>query len=159
MPWWGWVTVGALLLTAEMALVDAEFYLVFLGVAALLVGLVDLAGFQGPDWLQWLLFAVLASSLLVLFRKRLSDQLHSGTGEVPENVENEIATAIEHIAPGSRGQVGGIGRDRIVGRQQAPERGGQPGQPVDRLLVGIKIGLLINFNQNFLKEGIKRFVL
>jgi len=105
MPWWGWVTVGALLLTAEMALVDAEFYLVFLGVAALLVGLVDLAGFQGPDWLQWLLFAVLASSLLGLFRKRLSDQLHSGTGEVPENVENEIATAIEHIAPGSRGQV------------------------------------------------------
>ncbi len=105
MPWWGWVTVGALLLTTELAFVDAGFYLVFLGVAALLVGLVELAGFTGPGWLQWLLFAVLAVGSLVLFRGRLSDRLHKGLGEVPRNVENEVATALENIAPGSRGQV------------------------------------------------------
>lgn len=105
MPWWGWITIGALLLTAEMAFVDAAFYLVFLGVAALVVGFVDLAGFQGPGWLQWLLFAVLAIGSLVLFRGRLSDRLHKGLGDVPENVENEVATALEDIVPGSRGQV------------------------------------------------------
>ena len=33
MPWWGWIVVGAVLLGAELLLIDAEFYFVFLGVA------------------------------------------------------------------------------------------------------------------------------
>ena len=48
---------------------------------------------------------VAAVGSLVLFRGRLSDRLHKGLGEVPKNVENEVATALENIAPGSRGQV------------------------------------------------------
>ena len=34
MPWWGWITIGAILLGSEMLLIDAQFYLVFLGLAA-----------------------------------------------------------------------------------------------------------------------------
>ena len=48
MPWWGWITVGALLLVAEITIVDLEFYLVFLGVSALAVGLSLVAGFAMP---------------------------------------------------------------------------------------------------------------
>jgi len=105
MPWWGWITVGALLLAAEMGLVDAGFYLVFLGVAALMVGMVELGGADAPIWLQWLLFAVLAVASLVLFRKRLYRSIRGRTEDVPENVEDEIAIALESIQPGSRGQV------------------------------------------------------
>ena len=44
MQWWAWIAVGAILLGSEMTLVNAQFYLVFIGSAALVVGLMDLAG-------------------------------------------------------------------------------------------------------------------
>ena len=44
MPWWGWMIFGALLLGAELLGVDAGFYLVFIGLAAALTGLLELAG-------------------------------------------------------------------------------------------------------------------
>ena len=34
MPWWGWIIFGALLLGSELLIVDAGFYLVFIGIAA-----------------------------------------------------------------------------------------------------------------------------
>jgi len=106
MPWWGWVVVGALMLSAELSFVDAQFYLVFLGVAALAVGLIGLADTNLPIWLQWLLFAVLSLVFFVAFRKRLYLTLRSDSGEtVPENVESEHALALDEIAPGRRGKV------------------------------------------------------
>jgi len=94
------------LLTAEMGLVDAEFYLVFLGVAALCVGLLGLSGIHAPVWLQWLLFAVLALGSLVLFRKRVYQKMRGAPGEdVPENVEAALAVCVDAIAPGARGVV------------------------------------------------------
>ncbi len=80
MAWWGWIAAGALLLAAEMGLVDAEFYLVFLGLSALLVGLLALAGLGGPPWVQWLLFAALAATSLVLFRGRVYSRLRPRAG-------------------------------------------------------------------------------
>ena len=34
MTWWGWMILGAVMLGAELFAVDAQFYLVFLGVSA-----------------------------------------------------------------------------------------------------------------------------
>ena len=53
MPWWGWILVAAILLGSEL-FVTTEFYLVFLGVAALAVGLFGLLAFEPPAWQQWL---------------------------------------------------------------------------------------------------------
>ena len=50
MPWWGWLVVGIGLLGVEMFVIDAQFYLVFLGVAATIVGLLGLAGVAMPEW-------------------------------------------------------------------------------------------------------------
>ena len=61
MPWWGWVVVGAVLLGSEL-FVTADFYLVFLGIAALAVGLAALAGWPEVPWQQWALFAVLVAA-------------------------------------------------------------------------------------------------
>ena len=57
MIWWGWMIFGAVLLGAELFAIDAQFYLVFLGISAALVGLADLIGIALPEWLQWTTFA------------------------------------------------------------------------------------------------------
>ena len=106
MPWWGWIAAGMMLLVAEIALVDADFYLVFLGVAALIVGTAELAGLPLPYWMQWTTFAVLAVGSLVFFRRAVYDRLRGGaTGEIAEGVVGDIAVARESIAAGGRGRV------------------------------------------------------
>jgi membrane protein implicated in regulation of membrane protease activity len=106
MPWWGWISIGALMLAAEMAFVDAEFYLVFLGVSALLVGGVDLAGTTLPYWAQWLLFAGLALGSLVFFRHRVYGAMHPPPdGAIQEGVTGDVAIAREPIAPDATGSV------------------------------------------------------
>ena len=106
MPWWGWVTVGTLLLVAEMAFVDLEFFLVFLGVSALLVGAISILGLELPFWMQWIVFALLSVASLVFFRQRLYALIRPPPdGEVRTGVEGEHATAVESIAPGATGSV------------------------------------------------------
>ena len=70
MTWWGWIIAGAILLGAELTFVSAQFYLVLIGSAAILVGLAALI-LPLPEWLQWGLFAPLAVLSMVTFRTRL----------------------------------------------------------------------------------------
>jgi membrane protein implicated in regulation of membrane protease activity len=70
MTWWAWIIGGVILLGAELALVNAQFYLVFVGSAAILTGLATLAVAFAP-WVQWGLFAVLAIVSMVTFRSRI----------------------------------------------------------------------------------------
>jgi inner membrane protein len=86
MPWWGWLVAGALLLAVEMFLLDAQFYLVFLGLAAAIVGLFGLAGLDLPAWVQWLMFAVLALVTMVSFRRRVYQLVRGRTGAVEERL-------------------------------------------------------------------------
>ncbi|MBT8091090.1 MAG: hypothetical protein KJO01_12870 [Gammaproteobacteria bacterium] len=37
MTWWGWMILGAVLPGAELIAIDAQFYLLFLGISAALV--------------------------------------------------------------------------------------------------------------------------
>lgn len=104
MAWWGWIAAGALLLAAEMGFVDAGFYLVFLGLAALAVGLLSLAGLGGPGWLQWLLFAALAALSLGLFRGRVQARVQRGAAGSREGLAGEVAVASERIEGGARGR-------------------------------------------------------
>lgn len=101
MPWWGWVIVGAILLGSELALVDAQFYLVFLGIAAITVGLADLAGYGGPDWAQWLAFGVLSVFCMALFRGPLYRKLRGNVPGYTESVVGQVLTLSEGLAPGA----------------------------------------------------------
>lgn len=106
MPWWGWVTIGALLLVAEMAVVDLEFYLIFLGAAALVTGGLVASGVPLPFWGQWLFFAALAVASLVFFRRTLYAKLRPPPeGEVAEGVTGERGIAEVAIAPGATGSI------------------------------------------------------
>jgi membrane protein implicated in regulation of membrane protease activity len=75
MQWWAWIAVGTILLGSELAFVDAQFYLVFVGSAALLVGCLALAGLSLAVWLQWSIFTVLAAVSMVFFRRRIYERL------------------------------------------------------------------------------------
>lgn len=86
MPWWGWLVAGAALLAAEMFVLDAQFYLVFLGISAAIVGLMGLAGFGLPEWVQWLVFAALALITMVSFRRRVYELVRGRTGIVEQRL-------------------------------------------------------------------------
>ena len=75
MSWWGWIIAGAILLGAELAFVNAQFYLVFVGSAAILTGLATLAA-PLAAWLQWALFGVLAIVSMLTFRSRIYLRFH-----------------------------------------------------------------------------------
>lgn len=78
MQWWAWIVGGAILLGAELLLVDAQFYLVFIGGAALLVGLLGVAGLDLAPWLQWLAFILIALAALLGLRRRIYRRLRGG---------------------------------------------------------------------------------
>jgi membrane protein implicated in regulation of membrane protease activity len=116
---WQWIVLGALLLSAEM-FVDAEFYLVFLGVSAALVGLIGLTSIDVPVWGQWLLFSLFAIASLRLFRSSFYVKYRGELPDRNEGAQGEIAQATEDIAPGSIGSValrGTAWSAKNVGRQ------------------------------------------
>lgn len=127
MPWWGWITIGAICLIAEMTIVDLQFFLVFLGASALLVGLLGLAGFALPFWGQWLAFAVLAVGSLVVFRRRLYSILRPPPeDQIREGVVGDRATSVGAIGPGKTGTVvlrGSTWTGRNVGADAIPPGG------------------------------------
>jgi membrane protein implicated in regulation of membrane protease activity len=95
------MVVGALLLGAELVGVDAAFYLVFIGAAAILTGLVGLFGINLPDWAQWLLFAALAIATMVLFRERLYLKMRGVATDYKEGLDGDELVLSESLEPGA----------------------------------------------------------
>jgi len=90
MTWWGWIIGGAILLGAELSFVNAQFYLVFVGSAAILTGLLSAAA-EIPPWMQWAIFAVLATLCMVLFRSRV---YHRFRGKLPADSVGPVGKLI-----------------------------------------------------------------
>ena len=111
MPWWIWLIGGLALMGVELTAVDAAFYLMFLGASAVLVGLLELGGVGLPAWGQWLVYAILAVTSLVLFRKRLYSSLRGGL----PGYESVAAGGLVHVAEDLA--VGGETRVRYRGTE------------------------------------------
>jgi len=125
MPWWGWILLGAALLGSEL-FVTTGFYLVFLGVAALAVGALELVGIAQPAWSQWLSFGALSVVFLVGFRRRVWERIGRGQPPVQDRVVGEVAVAQKLIEPGATGPAelrGTVWTVRNVGESAL-----QPGQ-------------------------------
>jgi membrane protein implicated in regulation of membrane protease activity len=100
MAWWSWCIIGTLLLGAELFAIDAQFYLVFIGAGAIVVGLVGLIGVDLPSWAQWLLFAALSITAMVTVRRQLYEKLrHRPLGRVDTDVNRRILVS-QDLAPG-----------------------------------------------------------
>ncbi len=102
MPSWGWVVIGTLLFCAELFAIDAQFFLVFIGAGAILVGIVGLLGVELPIWGQWLLFAVISLVAMVTFRRRLYNKIRGGVPVMKDDFVGATVTLAEALQPGGR---------------------------------------------------------
>ncbi|HEU4684527.1 MAG TPA: NfeD family protein [Nitrospira sp.] len=105
MTWWYWMVLGLVLLGAEMT-TPGGFYIIFFGLSALLVGTLAGLGWVQADWLQWLLFSIIAVLSLVLFRGPLLARLSnkkSGHTDI-DSMVGEVAIPLEPLAVGEVGK-------------------------------------------------------
>jgi membrane protein implicated in regulation of membrane protease activity len=100
MQWWAWIAVGAILLGSELAFVDAQFYLVFVGAAALVVGFLSLTGADLAVWLQWLIFTALAAVSMVGFRRRIYERMRRTLPIMRSGPAGEVVTLAAELPPG-----------------------------------------------------------
>ncbi len=105
MNWWGWLIIGFVLMGAELTAVDAAFYLIFVGAAAILMGILGLVGVSLPIWGQWVLFSVLAVGSMVLFRQKLYDRLRGGAAGFDGSAAGATVAVKEVVPPGGRTRV------------------------------------------------------
>ena len=100
MQWWAWIAVGAILLVLELTLIAADFYLVFLGVAALVTGILTLTGVVAAAWLQWLSFAALAAFFMVTFRRWVYEKLRRKLPDVKSGPAGKTVVLPAELKPG-----------------------------------------------------------
>lgn len=105
MTWWSWLILGAVLLGAELFAVDAQFYLVFLGLSAALVGLAGLFGVAMPEWAQWTAFAVLSLLSFFTFRKSLYAKIRGGAIGFSETMSGSSILMETELAAGAEARV------------------------------------------------------
>ena len=100
MSWWGWCIIGTLLFAAELVAVDAQFYLIFLGVGAVVVGLIGLVGVDLPNWAQYMVFAAFSVAAMLTVRRTMYEKLR---GKLVGKVDSDVAQRVlipEALEPG-----------------------------------------------------------
>jgi membrane protein implicated in regulation of membrane protease activity len=105
MIWWYWMLLGLVLLGAEM-ITPGGFYILFFGLAALVVGSLAGLGLVQAEWLQWLSFSGLAILSLLIFRGPLLAWIKTQEVESPavDSMGGETAIPLEDLAPGDTGK-------------------------------------------------------
>lgn len=100
MPWSGWMVIGAVLLGAELFFVEADFYMVFLGLSAVIVGLTGLVVPSLAIWVQWLLFAVMALFSMTFFRRRVYEMVRGRRPDMQHDLIGQVLRITVALAPG-----------------------------------------------------------
>jgi len=103
MSWWLWVVLGLILAAIELA-TPGGFFVIFFGISAVVVGLLDLAGLADAAWLQWLLFPVIAIAALRLFRRPLLAMLRVSEPSKVDSLVGEVAVVAADIGAGEHGR-------------------------------------------------------
>ena len=105
MEWWLWAALGLLLAVGEV-LTPGGFFVIFFGLAGLVVALLTLVGLGGALWFQILLFSIFSVVSLLLFRNPLLRWMarHTRPTVVVDSLIGEIAVASTAMPPGAVGQ-------------------------------------------------------
>jgi membrane protein implicated in regulation of membrane protease activity len=96
MGWWAWIAIGAVLLGSELAFIDAQFYLVFVGASALVVGFLELTGLLPLLWMEWAAFGILAVVSVMAFRGRIYAKLRR---KIPDMQHGPVGDTLVMLAP------------------------------------------------------------
>jgi inner membrane protein len=104
--WWHWIVFGLILALGEIV-TPGGFFLLFFGTAAIIVGLLDVAGVAQALWVQLALFSILSIGSLVLFRGRLQQRLNLDSQLQPavDQLVGEVGTVSGELPPGAIGKV------------------------------------------------------
>jgi hypothetical protein len=106
--------LGVVLFGAEIVAIDAQFFLVFIGLSAAAVGLLGLAGIVMPEWLEWLVFASLSLISMFTFRRTLYERIRGNVPGFKEGVEGEFIVVPSDLAVGAHGRAGLRGVDWTI---------------------------------------------
>src|SRR3982750_2478821 len=103
--WWHWLALGLILIALELA-ASGGFYIIFFGVAAIIVAALSFLGISGPTWVELLLFSVLSVVSLLFFRNPMLRwmKLDRGARDV-DSLVGETAVVTQNIAAGEVGRV------------------------------------------------------
>jgi membrane protein implicated in regulation of membrane protease activity len=114
MPWWSWIIFGAFLFGSELLAIDAAFYLVFIGTAAIVTGLLEVVGLTLEPWVQWVVFAALSLVSMVLFRKKLYQMIRGEGPGFDASPTGEILKLEQDLQPGDSCRMASRGTDWTV---------------------------------------------
>jgi inner membrane protein len=105
MLWWHWLLLGVVLIAMEMA-ASGGFYIIFFGIAAVIVAMLSLAELAGPLWFQLLLFSALSVASLLFFRNPIMRRLNleGGAADI-DTLAGETCSVLEAMPPGGNGRV------------------------------------------------------
>jgi hypothetical protein len=105
MTWWQWAVLGLLLAAGEI-LTPGGFFVIFFGLAALVVALLVAVRLADALWLQILLFSVVSVASLLFFRSPLLRWMarRSPPPREVDTLVGEIAVASAAIPAGGVGQ-------------------------------------------------------
>jgi len=103
MSWWHWLALGLILVALEMA-ASGGFYVIFFGIAAIVISGLHLFDIAGPIWLQLLLFSLISVGALLLFRNPLLRMLQPHSPTDVDSLVGEVAIPIEDISSGAVGR-------------------------------------------------------
>lgn len=103
MTWWYWLLLGLFLTGAEI-MAPGDFFLLFLGVAALLVGGLTGFGLVPAEWLQWFLFSVFSIVSLLLIRPPLIRMSRAQKSHPVDTMLGEAAVLLEDLPTGQTGK-------------------------------------------------------
>lgn len=103
MTWWYWLLLGLALAGAEL-IAPGGFYLLFFGLAALVVGALVGSGVVLAAWMEWLLFSVLAVVSLVLLRGPLIRMTKTSPTHAVDTMVGETALLLDDLPSGQTGK-------------------------------------------------------
>ncbi|MCC7299075.1 MAG: NfeD family protein [Bacteroidia bacterium] len=104
-----WLIAGLIMVIAD--LLFGTFFILFVGAAALITGMLIWMGIlPDPTW-QWVVFAVVSTLGLVLFRKKLVQIFGKGSGDLYQEHRGQKVQVIETIPVNGKGRVNYKGAD------------------------------------------------
>ena len=103
--WWHWLVLGLLLIALELA-ASGGFYIIFFGIAAVVISLMAALGAETPVWAELALFSVMSVGSLLLFRGPLMRWMNiDGAGVDVDSLVGETGVVQQEIAPHDIGRV------------------------------------------------------